>query len=147
MVWIWHDTVPPKSTIFGLQLSHPIRDKTHRTNWKSYSHCFGIWLFTGGATKGEILLQRSGSNPRLACVKHIAFHSNMGHQRKVPRMIASIDCPSPCWLGKPLNVQPDFAQLVLLFLLAGSRKERKAHEWPIPGGRPLFCFCLVVLGH
>lgn len=48
-----------------------------------------------------------------------------------------------CWLGKPLNVQPDFAQLVLLFLLAWSRKERKAHEWPIPGGRPRFCFCLV----
>lgn len=56
------------------------------------------------------------------------------------RMIASIDCPSPCWLGKPLNVQPDFAQLVLLFLLAWSRKERKAHEWPIPGGRPWFCY-------
>lgn len=69
----------------------------------------------------------------------------MGHQLwwKVPRMIASIDCPSPCWLGKPRNVQPDFAQLVLLFLLAWSRKERKAHEWPIPGGRTWFCFCLV----
>jgi len=96
---------------------------------------------------GEILLQRSktqGSNPRLACVKHIAINSNMGHQlwRKVPRMIASIDCPSLCWLGKPINVQPYFAQLVLLFLLAWSRKERKAHEWPIPGGTLWFCLLL-----
>lgn len=79
MVWIWHDTVPPKSTIFGLP--HPIRDKTHRTNWKSYSHCFGILLFIGGATKGEILLQRSKTavlHERLACLKHIVINSNMG---------------------------------------------------------------------
>ena len=57
-------------------------------------------------------------------------------------MIASIDCPSPCWMGKPRNVQPEFAKLVLL-LLAWSRKERKAHEWPIPGGRTWFCFRLI----
>lgn len=30
--------------------------------------------------------------------------------------------------GKPLNVQAYFSQRVLLFLLALSRKERKAHE-------------------
>lgn len=73
---------------------------------------------------GEILLQRSKTkvlHERLACLKHISINKNMGHRlwRKVPRMIASIDCPSLCWLGKPLNVQPYFAQLVLLFLLFG----------------------------
>lgn len=86
---------------------------------------------------GEILLQRSktkGVRSSTTCLWKIAMNFYMGHQlwRKVPRMIASIDCPSLCWLGKPLNVQPYFAQLVLLFLLAWSRKERKAHEWPIP---------------
>ena len=141
LLWIWHDTVPPKSTMFGLLLP-----RTKPTARKSYSHCFGIWLFTGGATKswGNPLAKVQNSGIKSACVKHIAINSNMGHQlwRKVPRMIASIDCPSLCWLGKPINVQPDFAQLVLLFLLAWSRKERKAHEWPIPGGTLWFCLLL-----
>lgn len=98
---------------------------TTRKLFQSYSHCFGILVFIGGGIKaGEILLQRAKTkvlHERLACLKHIIINNNMGHRlwRKVPRMIASIDCPSLCWLGKPLNVQPYFAQLVLLFLLFG----------------------------
>lgn len=144
--------------------------------WHGPSEEYDVWLAALPSHKGQnpphesffnaiptasesdssqvVLLRNSCKGPklrelrRLACEKHIAINSNMGHQlwRKLPRMIASIDCPSLCWLGKPLNVQPYFAQLVLLFLLAWSRKERKAHEWPIPGGTLWFCFCLVVLG-
>jgi len=67
--------------MFGLLLSHLIRDKTHHTKAFSKPESYSSQVVLLKA--GEILLQRSKTkvlHERLACEKHIAIHSNMGHQ-------------------------------------------------------------------
>ena len=95
--------------MFGLQLSHLIREKTHHTRMLSFSKLFpplSILLFLQVVLlkAGEILCSctkvKGEFLRRLACEKSlfIPIWDTNSEGGLVPRMIASIDCPSKCWL-------------------------------------------------